>query len=254
MLKIGLDIGSRNTKLVVFDDAANRIKFSNWSSTGVSPRVTAEELIHKAMQEMELERKMIDKWAVTGYGRKLFPEGFKVLSEINCHAHGCLYYQPLLQTIVDIGGQDSKVICLDENGKIREFVMNDKCAAGTGRFLEMTALRLDMEVEDLSALAAFSKEDLKLNSTCVVFAESEIIGMLATAVESPDIIKAVHYSIANRIKLQMAGLDWQEPLGFTGGVAMNSDLATCLGKVLGCSVWTPEEPETTAALGAAILA
>ncbi len=254
MINIGIDIGSRNTKIVVFDGRERCVIYSDWCGTDVSPRLSAEALVGKALSSMHLNRLQISKWAVTGYGRKLLQGEAKVLSEISCHAAGCLYHNPGLRSIVDIGGQDSKVICMDPDGKIQEFVMNDKCAAGTGRFLEMTALRLGVEVAGLAELAAQHTQDLKLNSTCVVFAESEIIGMISAATSPADIVRAVHLSIANRIKLQMAGLDWHEPLGFTGGVAMNADLAACLGLVLNCPVWCPEEPETTAALGAAILA
>lgn len=254
MINIGIDSGSRNTKIVVFEGSEQRILYSNWCGTDVSPRLSAANLVGKALSSLQINRPEISKWAVTGYGRKLLHGEAKVLSEISCHAAGCLFLNSSLRSIVDIGGQDSKVICMDEAGKIQEFIMNDKCAAGTGRFLEMTALRLGVEVAELAALAAQHTQNLKLDSTCVVFAESEIIGMISTASTPADIVHAVHLSIANRIKLQMAGLDWHEPLGFTGGVAMNGDLAACLGQILNCSVWRPEEPETTAALGAAILA
>ncbi len=254
MLKLGIDIGSRNTKIVIFDDQQYEIMHSAWCSTEVNPRRSVETLIDGAIHKLNMSSSAFAATAVTGYGRKLFQDQYRIFSEISCHAAGCLHLNPRLRCIVDIGGQDSKVICLDEHTKIKEFIMNDKCAAGTGRFLEMTALRLGIEVSELSSLASRSKVELELNSTCVVFAESEIIGMMSSSISSADIAKAVHLSIARRIKLQMAGLDWAEPLGFTGGVAMNDDLAQCLGKVLDCQVWVPHEPEITAALGAAILA
>lgn len=254
MITIGLDLGSRNTKIVVYDHLHKSILHSAWCFTDLSPRKSSDFLIANALAELQLTPDQVDRWAATGYGRKLMHDTCKVFSEITCHAAGCLHLHPSLKTIIDIGGQDSKVICLGEDAKIQEFIMNDKCAAGTGRFLEMTAQRLNIDVDQLSALAATSTCELKLNSTCVVFAESEIIGMIASELRPADIARAVHHSISHRIILQMAGLNWQEPLGFTGGVAMNDDLTHCLGEVLNCQVWRPDEPEITAALGAAILA
>ena len=254
MIKLGLDIGSRNTKIVIFDDAGPAILHSNWCSTDVSPPKAAHALVQSALQQLGIVPADIQKWAVTGYGRKLMPGHYKILSEISCHAAGCLHLNAALKTVIDIGGQDSRIITLNDQGTVDEFVMNDKCAAGTGRFLEMTAFRLGVEVGELSALAAQSTTDIAIDSTCVVFAESEIINMLTSSRLPSDIIRAVHNSIALRIRMQMAGLVWHEPVAFTGGVAMNADLAQCLARVLSCHVWRSQEPEITAALGAAVLA
>lgn len=254
MIKLGLDIGSRNSKLVLWDESANAVIYSHWVATDISPQRSVATLIASALGATGLPESEITHRTVTGYGRKLMNKDYQVLSELTCHAAGCRHLNPNIRTIIDIGGQDAKVMCLNTQGKIGDFVMNDKCAAGTGRFLEMTALRLGIAVNELSALATAATQDLKLNSTCVVFAESEIIGMMSTATAPADIARAVHLCVAKRIQLQAAGLDLQPTVCFTGGVALNGDIAACLASTLNAKVWTPQEPEITAALGAAILA
>jgi predicted CoA-substrate-specific enzyme activase len=254
MFRLGLDIGSRNTKLVVFDSERGSIVHSAWKETEISVLNSVNTLIAASLRALSISREDFQFCGVTGYGRKLYPGPASVLSEITCHAAGCKFIFPEVRTIIDIGGQDSKIITLDQEGKVLDFAMNDKCAAGTGRFLEMTALRLGCEVGSLSSLAHQASRTLKLNSTCVVFAESEIIGMMSQAFSAEDIAHAVHLSIARRISSQMAGLAWREPIVFTGGVAQNPDLATCLGNELGYRLSIPPDPEITGALGAAILA
>lgn len=254
MIKLGIDIGSRNTKLVLFDDDNNSILYYCYGTTDVSVMNSVNRLITEAFAISALSWESIESIGVTGYGRKLFPKADSVLSEISCHASGCLYYFPNAKSIIDIGGQDSKIITIKDNAKVDDFVMNDKCAAGTGRFLEMTAFRLACEVSDLAQMASESKQSQKLNSTCVVFAESEIIGMMAKAISPQDIARSVHISVARRIASQMSSLNWETPLLFTGGVAKNADLAYCISIELGCSILSPPEPEITGALGAAILA
>lgn len=253
MISLGLDIGSRNTKLVFFDQQAGKILYYAWQSTDINPLHSVNSLLETAWQKSGLEPKDISAKAVTGYGRKLWKDADQVLSEISCHAAGTRFYHPQTRTVIDIGGQDSKIICLSEGGKVLDFVMNDKCAAGTGRFLEMTAIRLGVDVSQLSGLAEKATEELKLNSTCVVFAETEIVGMMAHSHSAANIARAVHRSIAKRIFSQLSPLDHHPVYSFTGGVAQNPDLARCIGDELRSEIITPPEPEITGALGAAIL-
>ncbi len=252
MITLGLDIGSRNTKIVVFDSEKRSIIFSDWTATEVNPLRSVETLLARARQSSGLQTP--DAAACTGYGRKLWKDHARVLSEISCHAAGVLYFLPGTKTIIDIGGQDSKIITIAPHGKVRDFVMNDKCAAGTGRFLEMTALRLDCSLDELSRLAVNSTRELNISSTCVVFAESEIVGMIAENSAPDDIARAVHNSIAKRIITQISALDFEPPVVFTGGVALNADLVTCLSHHLNTEVRVPSSPEITGALGAALLA
>ncbi len=252
MIALGIDIGSRNTKIAVFDPARNCILFSDWTATEVNPLRSVESLLQRAADA--LGKFTPDAAACTGYGRKLWTGGAKVLSEISCHAAGVLHFLPEAKTIIDIGGQDSKIISIAADGKVRDFVMNDKCAAGTGRFLEMTALRLDCALDGLSRLAEDSRRELDLSSTCVVFAESEIVGMIAGNSSPADIARAVHNSIAKRVLTQISALDYEPPVVFTGGVALNGDLARCLSRQLETPVSVASLPLITGALGAAILA
>jgi predicted CoA-substrate-specific enzyme activase len=251
MITIGIDIGSRNTKLVLYNPSNRSILFSAWVATEVNPLQSVQYLLNQAKDVYGLE--LPKAIACTGYGRKLWKESSKIFSEITCHTAGVRYYIPEVQTIIDVGGQDAKIISLTPEGKIKDFVMNDKCAAGTGRFLEMIANRLEVSLDELSELAQQSKNPLTISSTCIVFAESEIIGMIAQNTAPADIAYAAHISIAKRIITQLSALDFAPPIVFTGGVAQNRDLVQCLGGLLNTPIITPPNPEITGALGAAIL-
>lgn len=252
MLTLGIDIGSRNTKIALFDQDAATMLFSAYRATDVSA-VRGVELLCDEMTKTT-GRLEIAKSCVTGYGRKQYNKASVIKSEIVCHAAACHYFFPTAKTVIDIGGQDSKIISLNEDGSVKDFLMNDKCAAGTGRFLEMTAMRLMCDLNQLSEYASRSDKSIPLSSTCVVFAESEIIGLLAEGNTVENIARAVNMSIARRIYAQMAPLQCEEPYVFTGGVAQGKDLAACLSKLLNSQVLLPPDPEITGALGAAILA
>jgi len=175
------------------------------------------------------------------------------ITEITCHACGVHHGRPDARTIVDIGGQDSKVLRLDDGGKVRDFVMNDRCAAGTGRFLEVLATRLEVQLGDLGKLARRAKNPAAISSMCVVFAETEIIGLLASGENPANIVAGVQGSMATRIA-SMAGRCVPGPVLFTGGVALVPGMAKALEAALGCSVQVARQPQVTGALGAALLA
>ncbi len=250
---LGIDIGSRNTKLVLLDAKTSDIAFSTFADSGINPVGTVSTLFAQALNSLHCIDTDIVLSCITGYGRNLM-KADKVVSEISCHALGVQFYHPNVRTIIDIGGQDSKTISLDENGHIIDFVMNDKCAAGTGRFLEMVAMKLGITCDKLDKTAAESNQDFHLSSTCVVFAESEIIGLIAKGVSAADIARSVHLSISDRIISQLNQLAWKPPLVFTGGVALNNDLKSIFSKNLNTDVIVPPEPELTGALGAALIA
>jgi (R)-2-hydroxyacyl-CoA dehydratese activating ATPase len=252
MITLGIDIGSRNTKIVIFDHQQRQVIFSAWQVTEISVTLAVEKLLAKAAKVLDIDD--IAASCVTGYGRKMYGHADRIRSEIICHASACRYLFPEVRTVIDIGGQDSKIISLQDDGSVKDFVMNDKCAAGTGRFLEMTAMKLQCDLNELSQLASKADTEIPLNSTCVVFAESEIIGLLATGNQVSNIARAVNMSIARRIFAQMAPLQGELPIVFTGGVAQGRDLAVCLGKLLDTELLIPPDPEITGALGAAILA
>lgn len=254
MIIAGIDIGSRNTKLVLWDTSTTRIIFSCYNSTDVSPLRSLQSLYNKAYLALNIKSQDIDVRVATGYGRNLVTDPDRIYSEISCHAVGVRYYHPECRTVIDIGGQDSKIIVMDESGKVMDFAMNDKCAAGTGRFLEMTGMRLGCGLEGLSDLADKATRDLELNSTCVVFAETEIISMMSQGISAADISLSVHRSIARRVHSQSGSLDIVKPVSFTGGVAQNPALARCLSETFGMPLLVLPEPEITGALGAALLA
>lgn len=256
---LGIDVGSRNTKLVVFDGDTHSIWMEDVQPTGVNPQQSVVKLLQSILPQIPSSDAQPPLIYATGYGRKLV-KAHKTVSEISCHAAGVQYFFPDVRTVIDIGGQDSKVIALGANGRVKDFAMNDKCAAGTGRFLEMVALRLETTVDALAEMAAQADqqsceaESIHLNSICVVFAETEIISLISCGTKPYGIARAVHLSIANRILSQVNQLAWESPVVFTGGVAFNNDLKAMLELSLHTRVYTPVDPAITGALGAALLA
>jgi predicted CoA-substrate-specific enzyme activase len=252
MLTIGIDVGSTTSKIVLFDHSKNKIIDWKYTATGVTPKLTAQKLYDNILKKHKLDK--VERVVSTGYGRKLVDFRDKISSEIICHARGISFLNPETRTVIDIGGQDSKVITLDENNKVIDFVMNDKCAAGTGRFLEVVATILECSVDELSDLAFHAETEIDIDSTCVVFAESEIIGMIAKGYSRNTIIKAVHKSIAKRIINQVHSLNWQTPVAFTGGVSFNKSMKIILEDLLQVPIYTYQTPIITGALGASLIA
>jgi len=252
MITIGIDLGSRMSKIVVLND--DKIIYSNVVDTGVNPKKIAELLLNDALKETSISKLEITNIYSTGYGRNIVPFSDKRISEISCHAKGANYFFPKARTIIDIGGQDSKIIIVDENGHVKDFVMNDRCAAGTGKFLEVTATTLETTIDELGDISQTATDKININSTCVVFAESEIIGLIAEGLEKPDIINAVHRSIAKRTKNLASQLHWQEPIVFTGGVAKNKGMQIAISEIMGTEMIVPDNSFITGALGAAIFA
>ncbi len=249
---VGIDLGSRTSKIVLL--FKKEIIYFDVTDTGVNPKVTSKKIYEQALKDSNLKKTNVGKIYSTGYGRNIVPFADKVISEISCHARGVNFLFPNARTIIDIGGQDSKVILIGKNGKVSDFAMNDRCAAGTGKFLEVVATTLETTVDELGELSARYKEEFDINSTCVVFAESEIIGMIAQGKTPADITRAVHHSIARRTKNMVSQLHWQKPVVFTGGVAMNMGMQMELSSVLNTELLIPENSLITGALGAALFA
>lgn len=249
---IGIDLGSRMAKIVLLENG--NLIYSQVTDTGVFPQNTATKLLEDTLKTNNLQKENVNKIYSTGYGRNIVPFSSKRISEISCHAKGVSYFFPQAKTVIDIGGQDSKIILLGAKGKVLDFVMNDKCAAGTGRFLEVAANILEISVQEMGPTALKSKEIIDINSTCVVFAESEIIGLIAAGIDPADIVNSVHRSIAKRIKNLMAQLAWQKPVVFTGGVAQNSGMRKSISDTLDMQVESPNNSLITGALGAALYA
>jgi predicted CoA-substrate-specific enzyme activase len=253
MFTAGIDIGSRTSKIVILDTESKQIAYSKVRASGIDASATALDILTDGCKELGLA---IDDLIVfsTGYGRKMVKNSKKAISEISCHAKGISHLFPDAGLIIDIGGQDSKAILINELGKVSDFVMNDKCAAGTGRFLEVAANILETSVADLGRLDLDSQKDININATCVVFAESEIISLIAKGETAADIIHSVHLSIARRTANLASSFTKPEKIVFTGGVAHNSGVARAIEKAFNSKVMTPENPSITGALGAALFA
>lgn len=221
--------------------------------TGWSPRTAGEELIGGMLARQGRRFEELDGLFVTGYGRISFNLGGEVATEIKCHARGVAALVPAARLIIDVGGQDSKVISVDELGRVRDFAMNDKCAAGTGKFLQVMANSMGLDVSELDALEEPSRS-CQINSMCTVFAESEVIGMLASGAERSGIIAGLHQSVARRVAALAKRLGVREEVVFTGGVARNAGVARALSAELNVPLVVPGDCQFTGALGAALLA
>lgn len=250
VIGIGLDIGSTASKGVLINEGK---KFMTILPTGWSPRNISEQLISSLLSSAGLSQSKQQKIFVTGYGRVAIQDADKTITEIKCHARGISSLYPEVRTLIDIGGQDTKVISIDSNGKVMDFAMNDKCAAGTGRFLEVMAAALGMDVSDLGH-AELINEKININSMCTVFAESEIIGLLARGASKEGIIAGIHQSVARRVSAMVRRMGINEKLSFTGGVAKNPGVKRALEEELGHELIVSEICQFTGALGAALFA
>jgi (R)-2-hydroxyacyl-CoA dehydratese activating ATPase len=248
----GIDIGSTMTKVVV-TDSQERILASIIGPTGAEHRHLALKVMEEALQKSGLTLERIDFIVATGYGRINVPFADKQITEITCHARGIKSLFPLARIIIDIGGQDSKGIKLDAQGKVTNFVMNDKCAAGTGRFLEVIAETLGVRLEEMGEISSRAKTYVKISNTCTVFAEHEVTSKLAEGTPIPEIVAGLHVSIAGRVVNMVRQLGLEKEVVVTGGGAKNFGLVKAIEEQVGFAVKIPPEPLLTGALGAALV-
>jgi predicted CoA-substrate-specific enzyme activase len=253
MIGCGIDIGSRTTKLVLYDSVKQKMVKSLLTDSKLDNTKIVRNLFNQALKTARCTKKDIKKVITTGYGRELISFADETITEITCHAKGVYNLLPTTRTIIEIGGQDSKVTKLDNQGKVHEFIMNDRCAAGTGRFLESVAKLLDMKINNLGSLAMKSKKPANISSMCVVFAESEIIGLLSRRISRSDIIAGILKALATRV-LALTGRNLIEPIVFTGGVALITGMSSALKEGCAKEITVSPYPLFTGALGAAILA
>ncbi len=251
MLTAGVDVGSVAAKAVVFDADRGRPVGLALQPTGWNPREAGEEVLARALRDAGAEK--ADCVAATGYGRVSLPFADRAVTEITCHAAGAAWLFPGTRVVLDIGGQDSKVIRVDEDGSVRDFVMNDKCAAGTGRFLQVLSGILGRDLDGLNELA-MAGTPVAISSMCAVFAETEIVGLLAKGTSPADIAAGVLVSIARRTRALAARVPMDGECTFTGGLAMSPAFGRVLADELGVPVNISEHPQHTGALGAALLA
>ena len=249
---LGIDIGSTTTKAVLLEDST--IKDLKIIPTGNVPGESAEELFKQIIEANGYEREQISVVSATGYGRRLVSFSDIIMTEIKACVAGVLFWQypSKVRTIIDVGGQDTKVISLSDDGDIEDFSMNDKCAAGTGRFLEVLANKLSLSYEEFAAEASKSDMLIQMRSTCAVFAESEDVGLLAKKVSKANISAAAHDSIAARIASMVRRVGRRGAYCFVGGGAGNPALVSAIEENLNDKVFIPEHHQAIIALGAAI--
>jgi predicted CoA-substrate-specific enzyme activase len=221
---------------------------------GTSPERSAVEAMDAALGRAGLAIERLDRTVGTGYGRARIPFAQAIESEIACHARGVLWKAPAARTVIDIGGQDAKAIRMNADGRVIQYSYNDKCASGTGRFLEVIAEALEVPLEELGDLAARSTERLTLSNQCVIFAETEIISLVNEGRETADIVNALHHAVARRAASLARGIGVEEAVVMSGGVARNRGMFAALGAALGCSLLEIEDPQINGALGAALIA
>jgi predicted CoA-substrate-specific enzyme activase len=253
----GVDIGSTTIKIALID-TDEQIVAQKITPTGSLFHQNTILAFNELLEKHDLQRDTIRYVVSTGYGRKLYRDADECISEITANAIGARKYgqkNGTVRTIINIGGQDLKVIRLDEEGHVVNFAMNDKCAAGTGRFLEMAARNLELEVDVLGEYhARLQGIPTTINSTCTVFAESEIIGLLAKGESLEEIIAGIHFSIARRVARLVRRLGIEESVFFDGGPALNMGLVAAIEDELMCDLTVPKVPQLTTAYGAALLA
>lgn len=249
----GIDSGSRAIKAVIIDTETHQIMGKGLVDQGVDQQQLSEQALEIALREAGLTKVDLSFCIATGYGRNNIPLANKTITEITCHAAGIHDLFPTAKTIIDIGGQDSKVIILEDDGTVRDFTMNDRCAAGTGRFLEIVIERIHSEMDQLPQLIKSSVNPAVISSMCVVFAETEIIGLLAGGKPPAEILTGVQNSIATRIGT-MIGRNLATPIIFTGGVAKVPGMKQAIETALKNPVEIADICQFTGAYGAALLA
>ena len=246
----GIDVGSTMTKAVILNDG---IIASIIGPTGPEHRRLANKVMEEALNRADISFRVITYIVSTGYGRINVPFADKQFTEITCHAKGVATLFPQAKTIIDIGGQDVKGIKIDASGKAIDFVMNDKCAAGTGRFIEVVADTLGVPLDKVGDLSLQSRSPAKISNICTIWAQQEVAASLAEGVPIFDLLAGVHQSLADRIIRMVNRLRVEEAIIVTGGGGKNKGLLKALSQQLGHEVFVPEEPLITGALGAALL-
>ena len=253
MYVMGVDSGSTSTNAVIMDQD-RKIKAFSVVRTGAKSGESADKILKEVLEKAGLKREDISWIVSTGYGRVSIPYADETVTEISCHGRGAHYFNPKIRTILDIGGQDSKGIKLSDKGEVIDFVMNDKCAAGTGRFLEMIARTLEVDISELGTIALQSTEDIEITSMCSVFAESEVISLIANNKEKTDIANGICRAIANKSFSLLKRVGMEGEYMMTGGVAKNPGVVRAVEEKIGAKLYICPEPEIVGATGAAMYA
>jgi (R)-2-hydroxyacyl-CoA dehydratese activating ATPase len=247
----GIDLGSTMTKVVIIDKN-ERICARVIKHTGAEHRRLANKVMEEALEQAGVSFDQISYVVATGYGRITVPFADRQITELTCHARGVFHFAPNVSLAIDIGGQDAKGLKIN-HGKLLDFVMSDKCAAGTGRFLELIAGSLGLGLDDLGRLSLKSTNKVSISSTCTVFARQEVVSRISEGVPVEDILAGIHDAVASRVARMVQRLKVEPDVVFTGGVAKNTGVVKSLEAKLGCKVLVPEEPLLSGAIGAALL-
>ncbi|WP_300461514.1 acyl-CoA dehydratase activase [Desulfobacula sp.] len=252
MMYAGIDIGSNTAKAAVIKDG--QLLGTQVIPTGYNPVTAGIKVFDLLLEKTAQVKTEIAAIVATGYGRASVEFADKAMTEIICHATGAYFMNPTIRGIIDVGGQDSKAILLDTSGRVENFAMNDKCAAGTGRFLEVMANTLEVTLDQLGNFSRRADTPSKISSICTVFAESEVISMIANQQRRENIIAGLHESAAARVAILANKINIREPVMMTGGVAKNSGMVTALENRLGFELLVGELAQENGAIGAAVLA
>ncbi|MDA8141009.1 MAG: acyl-CoA dehydratase activase [Desulfobacteraceae bacterium] len=254
MITAGCDLGSTTAKAVILDN--QRLLASAVIPARLDPVVSAQEVMALCLAKAKMEIGQIERIVGTGYGQQQIPFVSRCESEISCHARGAFFHHPQTRMIIDIGGQDAKVTKLDSTGKVIQYSYNDKCAAGTGRFLEIMAEALGVSLEKMGEAGRSCVEKLSISNQCVIFAETEVVSLINEEKAVGDILNALFRAMAHRVASQARSLSVEKDVVMTGGVAKNIGVFEALGQSLGVKIKTPKDfdPQINGALGAALLA
>ncbi|MBI2838298.1 MAG: 2-hydroxyglutaryl-CoA dehydratase [Acidobacteria bacterium] len=256
MFYLGIDIGSLSCDAVLIDEDARALAGAV-VPTGARNRDAIRRATDEVLRAAGVSRDQVAAVVSTGYGRDRVDERLAAVTEITCHARGIRALYPATRILIDIGGQDSKCMLLTNEGKIVNFAMNDKCAAGTGRFLEAMARALQVDIDEMSGLDAGAAGTVTISSMCTVFAESEVVSLIAEGAAVNEIVRGLNRAIAARtvsLLKRIAPRHAELPVAMSGGVARNSGVVHALGESLGCQLLVPDSPDTVGALGAALIA
>ena len=252
MITVGIDIGSISTKAAVLEN--KEILATRVIMTGYNARKAGEQVYSDVLSALDLAPERIDRIIATGYGRNSVDFAHKAVTEITCHAAGAHFLHPTIQSIIDIGGQDSKAIVVDSDGRVKDFAMNDKCAAGTGRFLEVMARAMEVDLDAFGKMSLEADDAATISSLCTVFAESEVISLISKGEKRSNIIAGIHESIAARVLAMGNRIGIRAPIMMTGGVAKNIGVVHALSQKLNTEIAVSENAQVNGAIGAALIA
>ncbi len=252
MIYAGIDIGSITAKAALI--RGNQLFGTHVILTGYNPLNAGIKVFETLLEKMKVSKSDVKAIVSTGYGRASVNFADKAITEIICHGTGAYFINSEIRGVIDVGGQDSKAILLDANGQVENFAMNDKCAAGTGRFLEVMANAMEVDLNQLGDISLKADNPSKISSICTVFAESEVISMIAGQQKRENIIAGIHESAAARVAILATKIKLIAPVVMTGGVAKNKGMVTALEKRLGFNIIVGDSPQENGAIGAAVLA